>query len=715
MKKTIFTALWAMLMIIGIMGGAAPLGAQTIDLDGAITAAAQRIESTLPAGSTIAVLSFASDSEALSRYVVEELTGILVEDGKFTVVDRARLDLLRQEMAFQVSGEVSDDSMQSIGQKLGAQAILSGNFMNIGVGWRFQVFAITVETARRTASYRVTVANDAQVFFLMGKSFQGGGTIPMVPAAPAGSGTPSAAAAERRESPAEYFVTKPYEDGLAVTAYTGNETDVVIPARIGGKQVLCIQGYHDVGPGDGIFSGHAVQSVAIPEGVRIIGESAFAGGYEGNVLRSVVIPSSVTVIGYSAFRGNQLTSVDIPASVSYIDGSAFGYNQLTSVVIPPSVTTIGYGAFSSNRLTRVTIPASVTSIGSAAFGSNTGLTAITVDPGNPAYTSVDGVLFSKDRKRLAAYPAGKGTVYTIPNGVTVIGQEAFSGSQLTSVVIPGSVRVIEDWAFDGNDLTTVLIPAGVTAIGRGAFYRNQLTTVNIPAGITTIGERVFEGNQLRSILIPSNVTAIEWRAFAYNQLKSVVIPKSVTSIGSEAFRGNQLTSVTIPNSAMLGPNAFDDNPIVSITIGAGWDFISNPAYFPNGFAAFYESNGRQAGTYTYSQRNGAWTFAATVGSWGIPEAPAFAVNTTLAVKGQARYRTPSPCSLTWGAWTAPSTVRCSRRPPKKPTRPETSAPPGASCSTTRALTATAGVTLRPRRLKRSFRRNGGLTHIPRWA
>lgn len=51
---------------------------------------------------------------------------------------------------------------------------------------------------------------------------------------------------------------------------------------------------------------------------------------------------------------------------------------------------------------------------------------IEVATDNTAYTSVDGVLFTKDEKILVAFPGGKSSVYTIPRGVTTIGNKAFS-------------------------------------------------------------------------------------------------------------------------------------------------------------------------------------------------------------------------------------------------------------------------------------------------
>ncbi|MDR3147947.1 MAG: leucine-rich repeat domain-containing protein, partial [Treponema sp.] len=82
------------------------------------------------------------------------------------------------------------------------------------------------------------------------------------------------------------------------------------------------------------------------------------------------------------------------------------------------VTSIRSGAFAGKNLTGVRIPSSVTTIEGGAFANNPALSAITVDANNPAYTTIDGVLFSKDGRTLVAYPAGKGSSYAIPQGVT---------------------------------------------------------------------------------------------------------------------------------------------------------------------------------------------------------------------------------------------------------------------------------------------------------
>jgi TolB-like protein len=134
-----------------------------MSLDESIDKAQQDIESKLIKGTKIVVLNFTSPSARFSEYVIEELTARLVNSGKLLVVDRQNLDLIQKEMNFQFSGEVSDDSMQSIGQKLGAQSIVSGSLAEVGESYRLRFRTLAVETAAIQVLTNATVKNDKQM------------------------------------------------------------------------------------------------------------------------------------------------------------------------------------------------------------------------------------------------------------------------------------------------------------------------------------------------------------------------------------------------------------------------------------------------------------------------------------------------------------------------------------------------------------------------
>ena len=165
--------------------------------------------------------------------------------------------------------------------------------------------------------------------------------------------------------------------------------------------------------------------VVIPDGVKSIGEEAFA--FCEN-LTGITIPDSVTSIGEDAFKVcKRLVDVTIPGSVTSIGKSAFWEcKSLKSVNLPGSMTRISAITFADCKsLTSVTIPDSVTCIDNRAFSGCSSLTSV-----------------------------------SIPNSVTCIGQEAFARCEsLTNITIPDSVTNIDGSAFaDCKNLTSVTIP-----------------------------------------------------------------------------------------------------------------------------------------------------------------------------------------------------------------------------------------------------------------
>ncbi len=267
---------------------------------------------------------------------------------------------------------------------------------------------------------------------------------------------------------------------------------------------------------------------SIPSSVTSIENSAFSGC---SSLTSITIPSSVTSIINYMFSGcSSLTSITIPDGVTSIENSAFsGCNSLKSIKIPSSVTSIGYNAF-----TNYPVP-----IGEAYSGCGS-LTSIIVDDNNSIYSSVDGILYDKDKTTLIICPVGKTTANQIPSSVTSIVGNMFSGCKsLTSVTIPSGVTSIRNYMFSGcESLTSIKIPNSVTSIENSAFKNcSSLTSVTIPSSVTSIGDYAFSDcSSLTSVNIPSSVTSIGWDAFSgCTSLTSITIPNSVTSIGSRAF------------------------------------------------------------------------------------------------------------------------------------------------------------------------------------
>lgn len=296
-------------------------------------------------------------------------------------------------------------------------------------------------------------------------------------------------------------------------------------------------------------------------------EVAVSGHTYGTVvvIPSLVIPGTITYsgktytvtsIGDLAFYKAGLQSLTIPSTVKTIGAYAFGYcDWLKSVSIPNSVTSIGKYAFSDCKaLQSIAIPSSATSIDAGAFENCSSLESISVAESNANYCSVDGVLYSKDKTQLIAYPGGKEGGFSVPETVTSIGDQAFwNCDKLTNISFPNSLTSIGADAFlfcDG--LTSIVIPNSVTSIGSYAFYKCvNLESVSLSNSITTLEKSVFYGNEkLLSVKLPASLVSIGNYAFYNcNSLISIEIPNSATSIGDGAFYiCTSLNSISVPAS-----------------------------------------------------------------------------------------------------------------------------------------------------------------------
>ena len=232
-------------------------------------------------------------------------------------------------------------------------------------------------------------------------------------------------------------------------------------------------------PGYTFRENSSLVSVSIPDSVTTIDDYTF---YKCRNLSSITIPKDVATIGnYSFYFCDSLTSIEFPEGLTSIGEYAFyGCDSLTSVEFPDSLMSIGEDAFyACDNLISVTIPTSLTNIGDFTFSNCQKLTDINVSEDNTAYSSLDGVLFNKDKSELIVYPKGKTDAsYTIPDTVTTVSSTVFDNPQLTSIRFGSGITSVP-FLFSGylSNLKEIILPTELTSINNYAFYYCNLSDV----------------------------------------------------------------------------------------------------------------------------------------------------------------------------------------------------------------------------------------------
>lgn len=261
-------------------------------------------------------------------------------------------------------------------------------------------------------------------------------------------------------------------------------------------------------------------------------------GFQGkSSLIHFVFPDKLTEIGSNAFWGTNLSgSLIIPEGVEVIGGSAFdGCSGLSgTLTLPSTLKVIDYHAFSccTGLIGELKIPQSVTEIGSYAFQYCSGFS------GN--------LILSENLKSLGsgAFSGCRGLSgsLTIPTSIKEIGYSVFNGCSglngqlhLHKDIISIGSNAFYNCSFRGE----LVLPENLTIIGEFAFTGNQFSgTLKLPVSLSVIKSGAFSYNvRLSGVLeIPEGVSLIADNAFAYcTQLEGVILPKSVEAINAGAF------------------------------------------------------------------------------------------------------------------------------------------------------------------------------------
>jgi hypothetical protein len=339
-------------------------------------------------------------------------------------------------------------------------------------------------------------------------------------------------------------------------------------------------------------------------GTKVICNNAFYGYSE---LKSIFIPDSVELIGhFDSWENDELEKFIVsPSNSKYctIDGVLYSKDRTNIIRFPPAksvsefilplnVENIEKYAFQCCKLVKsIVIPHSVNKIHFSSFNECESLEEITVDDTNNVFSSLNGVLYTKDKKKIIRFPAAKKEIeYRITEGVEMIVSMAFdSCTNLETVEIPDSVTQIGYRAFyNCSKLNQLVIPEKVFMIEESAFsgcialnslsisknnkqfeikkrslidladnkllyypIQSNYSRYKIPDGVISIGYFAFFFNcLLEEISFPDSVKTLEPKSFILcRNLEHVYLPTSIESIGQSAFfMCQKLRSVTFKNS-----------------------------------------------------------------------------------------------------------------------------------------------------------------------
>lgn len=286
-----------------------------------------------------------------------------------------------------------------------------------------------------------------------------------------------------------------------VTVAEGNPNITVFDNVIYNKEMTILR-YYPAGDPRSYFD--------IPEGVLSVSANAFNSSKN---LKEIKMSDTVQVLQMSAFEDcTNLEKVHISNSCKRIDQFVFSNTALESVHLPASVENLFAGSFS--------------------MGSK--IKTFTVDPNNPYYYVVDGVLYGHYKEGvntddchqsgdwLVKYPVGTdATSFTVPEGIIGIEQHAFDGvTDLQEVILPGSLRNIYSGAFLGcSGLARIDLPEGLTHIYDSAFNEcKSLVELVIPSSVTYVGGSIVWLCDLESLVFLGDAPEMYGTAFNYQNI-----------------------------------------------------------------------------------------------------------------------------------------------------------------------------------------------------
>lgn len=322
------------------------------------------------------------------------------------------------------------------------------------------------------------------------------------------------------------------------------------------------------------------EAVTIPDGIKIIGEEAFAGN--DNLVR-VDIGNQVESVGYRAFAE---------------------CDNLRTINVGDGVEEIGTAAFSNNKeLVNVSLGAEVKKLGSGVFAGDRQLETLSLSEDNNHLHYSNGILYDADETKVfALMPACEKGAYTFPNTVREVMGYAFWGNPyLEKVTLGSGLTEVPAYAFSNcQNLKEVEIPMAVRGIGAKAFEDCvNLTSVSLPDSMLQISDTAFDGcPKVEFTATPGTYGAEYAAARNISEVEEVeyedVQDAQVIDAGAISEDGTQEVPAPTPSPEEATPTPSSEEELKSVTEIINNETLLGQSSIVSGKALIFIDNRKQS-------------------------------------------------------------------------------------------------------------------------
>lgn len=361
-------------------------------------------------------------------------------------------------------------------------------------------------------------------------------------------------------------------DGVNISELTGESTDMAEERaavsytfdEVTGILTISGQGRMPDYNGDAPWNSYKdrAEKIVVNEGITYIGTTAF---WEFDSADTAVLPSTLKEIGTAAFGNcSSLAALNLPEGLEKIKEYAFQDTWIQSIELPSTLREL-----------------------SPLFAWGCYAQTVSVASGNPRFASRDGVLFTKDMKKLLYYPRKRpAESYVIPESVQTIGENAFIKAAVRQVVIPYGVTKLESGCFSGSWIKSLAIPDSVKETGDYICEECiELVSLQIGNGLKELGNRAFYGCiSLKDVKLGNGLVSLSPLSFAYTSIKQIAIPEGVKYIENGAFGESALETVYFPTTLkeIWYQSFLNCSNLTSVTFPEGLEKINRLAFHGTG-------------------------------------------------------------------------------------------------------------------------------------